>query len=657
MAYRRMTSQSAVICLLIVGHYMSANSSPSPSPSEPSVEPQVVTNASDDNAVPNTGADSSSVPSMPITGSADELSKTANTSSGSDGQNGGDHSAPVVNDSKQPVIDPNRLPDIPVVELPSVPTPAPPNEMLSFEEWRKKIAEKAVHQQLRQQQQQQQQQNGQLSAGVKATGAQGGGGGQQLGSQASGATGTGQTSPEVVNGGVPLKSKPMASPKRTRNFASHECGAKIVDSNPESESVLRILNEQTDEYMLNPCKAKIWFVVELILNEQTDEYMLNPCKAKIWFVVELCETVQPNHIELANFELYSSVPKEFNIQASDHYPTRDWSSLGMHISSARRAVRATLCLDANQLTAAGVEEEESPIAEEMLGGEESAHNLFGTARDAVFNIVRKAAQALNGCLTTDINFRNKRQQLYSLMISQYLSHGWKPIMDDWAAAPVSNAIDSSVPAFNSASIVDTGATFARSTPSSTSVMASHVLSGDSNDVQQLSTDDTAKGEPTVQTLSNDSSSSESSKSPPVTAEDILPIVSTNNETNGGSDESVNNITTGEGSVATSGTQINGQQVVATNGQNTAPVNGQPLNGNNNGNGYISNGATIGQTKESVVIRLSNRIKALEVNLSLSSQYLEQLSQRYRKQMEEMQKAFNITISKLNDTNIRAAERL
>ncbi|CAG2123478.1 unnamed protein product, partial [Medioppia subpectinata] len=53
-------------------------------------------------------------------------------------------------------------------------------------------------------------------------------------------------------------------------------------------------------------------------------------------------------------------------------------------------------LDANQLTAAGVEEEESPIAEEMLGNDESAQNLFGTARDAVFNIVRKAAQALNG---------------------------------------------------------------------------------------------------------------------------------------------------------------------------------------------------------------------------------------------------------------------
>lgn len=88
-------------------------------------------------------------------------------------------------------------------------------------------------------------------------------------------------------------------------------------------------------------------------------------------------------------------------------------------------------------------------------------------------------------------------------------------------------------------------------------------------------------------------------------------------------------------------------------KNSQPSSQQQQNGGSNG--YITTGSA--QSKESVVIRLSNRIKALEVNLSLSSQYLEELSLRYRKQMEEMQKAFNITISKLNDTNIRAAERV
>jgi len=76
----------------------------------------------------------------------------------------------------------------------------------------------------------------------------------------------------------------------------------------------------------------------------------------------------------------------------------------------------------------------------------------------------------------------------------------------------------------------------------------------------------------------------------------------------------------------------------------------------NGNGHIG-GSSVVQSKESVVLRLSSRIKALEVNLSLSSQYLEELSLRYRKQMEEMQRAFNITINKLNDTASRAAEKV
>ncbi|KAH0618195.1 hypothetical protein JD844_017196 [Phrynosoma platyrhinos] len=71
-----------------------------------------------------------------------------------------------------------------------------------------------------------------------------------------------------------------------------------------------------------------------------------------------------------------------------------------------------------------------------------------------------------------------------------------------------------------------------------------------------------------------------------------------------------------------------------------------------GNGNLVHGSN---QKESVFMRLNNRIKALEVNMSLSSRYLEELSQRYRKQMEEMQKAFNKTIIKLQNTS-RVAEK-
>lgn len=45
-------------------------------------------------------------------------------------------------------------------------------------------------------------------------------------------------------------------------------------------------------------------------------------------------------------------------------------------------------------------------------------------------------------------------------------------------------------------------------------------------------------------------------------------------------------------------------------------------------------------KETVFARLNSRIRALETNISLSGEYLGELSLRYRKQMDEMQKALN-----------------
>lgn len=56
-----------------------------------------------------------------------------------------------------------------------------------------------------------------------------------------------------------------------RNYASKECGAKIVFANPEAENKGAILNDkEKDEYMRNPCeKAQNKFLV-----------------------IELCETIQ-----------------------------------------------------------------------------------------------------------------------------------------------------------------------------------------------------------------------------------------------------------------------------------------------------------------------------------------------------------------------------
>lgn len=58
-------------------------------------------------------------------------------------------------------------------------------------------------------------------------------------------------------------------------------------------------------------------------------------------------------------------------------------------------------------------------------------------------------------------------------------------------------------------------------------------------------------------------------------------------------------------------------------------NGDYNGGVGNGNGVLLNGGAVhgSSQKESVFMRLNNRIKALEMNMSLSSRYLEELSQR------------------------------
>ncbi|KAK2822059.1 hypothetical protein Q5P01_022124 [Channa striata] len=104
--------------------------------------------------------------------------------------------------------------------------------------------------------------------------------------------------------------------KNFNNYASVECGAKILGSNPESKST------------------------SAILRENMDLYMLNPCSNKIWFIIELCEPIQVKQLDIANFELFSSTPKDFLVSISDRYPTNKWLKLGTFHARDERTVQS-----------------------------------------------------------------------------------------------------------------------------------------------------------------------------------------------------------------------------------------------------------------------------------------------------------------------------
>jgi hypothetical protein len=105
---------------------------------------------------------------------------------------------------------------------------------------------------------------------------------------------------------------------RIRNYASAECGAKVLSSNSEAEGSWKMLQESFDEYMLNPCSANIWFVVEL------------------------CEPIQLISIQVANYELFSSTFKHFSVYTASHYPNAEWRLVANLQSSDTKSVQLFL---------------------------------------------------------------------------------------------------------------------------------------------------------------------------------------------------------------------------------------------------------------------------------------------------------------------------
>jgi hypothetical protein len=150
--------------------------------------------------------------------------------------------------------------------------------------------------------------------------------------------------------------------------------------------------------------------------------------------VELCEAVQAQKIEIANFELFSSIPKDIAVYFSDRFPTREWTSVGQFTAKEMRDIQSFdlfphlfgkfikvemlsyhgsehYCplslfkvygtsefevLEKENSHSPHIEDEDDEIIDVPAPAAEvePSKNLFGSARDAVMSIMKKAAQAL-----------------------------------------------------------------------------------------------------------------------------------------------------------------------------------------------------------------------------------------------------------------------
>ena len=105
------------------------------------------------------------------------------------------------------------------------------------------------------------------------------------------------------------------------NYASLDCSARVHTSHRSAKSASSILSSKRDRYMLSPC---------------------NSPKEKKFVVVELCDDIRIDTVQLANFEFFSGVFKDFSFSVAKTYSTDadGWTYVGTYKAKNVRGVQS-----------------------------------------------------------------------------------------------------------------------------------------------------------------------------------------------------------------------------------------------------------------------------------------------------------------------------
>lgn len=104
------------------------------------------------------------------------------------------------------------------------------------------------------------------------------------------------------------------------NYASTDCSARVHLSHRSAKSPSSILSSKRDRYMLSPCSSP---------------------KENQFVVVELCEDIRIDTVQLANFEFFSGVFKDFSVSVAKTYK-EDWVDAGTYRAKNVRGVQVRI---------------------------------------------------------------------------------------------------------------------------------------------------------------------------------------------------------------------------------------------------------------------------------------------------------------------------
>jgi hypothetical protein len=106
------------------------------------------------------------------------------------------------------------------------------------------------------------------------------------------------------------------------NYASLDCSARVHYSHRSARSPASLLSSKKDKYMLSPCNT--------------------PGEDK-FIVVELCEDIRIDTVQLANFEFFSGVFKDFSVSVAPTSPTdpEGWIPAGTYRAKNIRGIQVS----------------------------------------------------------------------------------------------------------------------------------------------------------------------------------------------------------------------------------------------------------------------------------------------------------------------------
>lgn len=123
----------------------------------------------------------------------------------------------------------------------------------------------------------------------------------------------------IINKDVRRRKDAGTTCKERFNYASFDCAATVLKTNPECKGSSSVLVENKDSYMLNECRAQNKFLI-----------------------LELCDDILVDTVVLANYEFFSSIFHTFRVSVSDRYPAKpdQWKELGVYEARNTREVQA-----------------------------------------------------------------------------------------------------------------------------------------------------------------------------------------------------------------------------------------------------------------------------------------------------------------------------